>query len=723
MRLLEAACLGLIILAASAVAAHAEIDIDDVVGLWLFDEGEGEVVNDISGNENHGTFNGTPEWTDGVFEGALNCSTGGHVLIKDSDSLDLDEAWTLTLWVNINPPMERWQTILNKRFDTETNYVIRLQNTGAWEVMINNGSWVRVGDPSPAQSGQWVHLAGVYDGADTLSLFVDGQKVASRSGIARPPANSIDLRLGSYSGSGGGIDGMIDETAIFKAALEPEDIMLIKDEGLAAALDLSGDRFGQARSPSPKDGTIHAETWVSLSWKPGESAASHDVYLGDNFDQVEQATRDSDVFRGNQGSTFYAAGFPGFAFAEGLVPGTTYYWRIDEINEADPNSPWKGLVWSFSMAPRTAYDPSPVDGAQFVDAGVTLSWTPGFGAKVHRVFFGDNFDDVNDATGGTSQNAASYRPAAVESEKIYYWRVDEFDGFEFHKGDVWGFTTPGAAGAKQPANGAADVAFTQILSWVPADNAASHDVYFGADADAVENATAASPEYMGNKALGSESYDPGKLALGATYYWRVDAVYPDKTVKGLPWSFTAADFLLVDDFEAYNDFDPPDPNSNRIFDNWIDGFGTTTNGALVGNDLPPYAGQTVVHGGSQSMPYFYDNNLKTSEATLTLVYPRDWSGQGVTKLSLWFRGDPGNAPERMYVALNGTAVVYHDDPAAAQASRWTQWIIDLQDFAGQGANLANVTTIAIGFGAKGPGAPAAAGGSGQMNFDDMRLYR
>ncbi|MBC8217379.1 MAG: hypothetical protein H8E73_02835, partial [Planctomycetes bacterium] len=257
------------------------------------------------------------------------------------------------------------------------------------------------------------------------------------------------------------------------------------------------------------------------------------------------------------------------------------------------------------------------------------------------------------------------------------------------------------------------------LGWTPADTAASSDLYFGADADAVKNATAASPEYIGNKALGSESHDPGELSLGASYHWRVDAVYPDKTVKGLLWRFTTADFISVDDFEAYNDIDPPDPNSNRIFDKWIDGFGTTTNGALVGNELPPYAGQTVVHSGIQAMPYFYDNNLKTSEATLTLVYPKDWTAEGVTRLSLWFRGDAASAPERMFVALNGTAVIYHDDPAATQINRWTEWSIDLTRFADQGVNLANVNTITIGLGTK--NSPAA-GGSGQMNFDDIRLY-
>ncbi|MHC4582133.1 MAG: hypothetical protein ACYS14_11810, partial [Planctomycetota bacterium] len=332
---------------------------------------------------------------------------------------------------------------------------------------------------------------------------------------------------------------------------------------------------------------------------------------------------------------------------------------------------------------------------------------------------GDSFEDVNNAAGGAPQGGATFTPATpLEPEKVYYWRVDEFDPPFTHKGDIWGFTTPGAVGNPQPANGADDVQIVTTLSWTPADTAASSDLYFGTDADAVENATAASPEYVGNKALGAESYDPDKLTLDSDYYWRVDAVYADKTVKGLLWSFTTAAFIAVDDFESYNDIDPPDPASNRIFDKWIDGFGTTTNGALVGNDLPPYAEQNDVHGGQQAMPYAFDNNNKTSEATLTLVYPRDWTAEGMTKLSLWFKGDSGNAAERMFVALNGTAVVYHDDPAVTQIGRWTEWVIEQAAFAG--VDLANVNTITIGFGTK--NSPAA-GGTGNMLFDDIRLYR
>jgi hypothetical protein len=103
---------------------------------------------------------------------------------------------------------------------------------------------------------------------------------------------------------------------------------------------------------------------------------------------------------------------------------------------------------------------------------------------------------------------------------------------------------------------------------------------------------------------------------------------------------------------------------------------------------------------------------------LTLVYPRDWTEEGVTRLSLWFRGAAANAAEWMYVALNGGTHVYHADPKAAQAAGWTEWVIDLQAF--QGVTLTNVNTITIGFGTK--NSPAA-GGSGKMYFDDIRLYR
>ena len=473
-----------------------------------------------------------------------------------------------------------------------------------------------------------------------------------------------------------------------------------------------------ARRPSPKDGSLLELTWGTLSWAPGDWAVSHDVYMGDNFDDVNNGA--ADTFIGNQAATELIVGFPGFPFPDGLVPGTTYYWRIDEVNDANTASPWKGDIWSFSIPPKTAYAPVPADGAESVALDAQLGWTGGYGAKLHTVYFGDNFDDVNNAAVGVLSPGTTFTPPGpLELAKTYYWRIDEFDPPTTHKGAVWSFRTEGTAADPIPVKGAVDVSPTPVLRWTPGSLAASHVVYFGADSDAVKIAGTTSPEHKGNQALGEESYDAGRLELLTTYYWRVDEVNdanPGSPWIGNVWDFTTGDFLVVDDFEAYNDIDPPDPASNRIFDKWIDGFGTTTNGALVGNDLPPYAEQNIVHGGAQSMICRYDNAGKTSEATLTLVYPRDWTEEGVTKLSLWFRSASGNAADRMFVALNGDAVVYHDDPAATQKVGWNEWVIDLATF---GVNLTNVNSIAIGVGTK--NAPSPAGGTGTMYFDDIRL--
>ncbi len=474
-------------------------------------------------------------------------------------------------------------------------------------------------------------------------------------------------------------------------------------------------------SPEPADGVMIRDTWVSLNWLPGDFAASHDVYLGENFDEVDAGTPDSSGFQGNQTGTYFTIGFPGFPYPDGLVPGTTYYWRIDDI-EADGTTIHKGKVWSFTITPKFALNPNPADGTEFVDPNVELSWEPGFGAMLHHVYFGNNFADVDNGTPDTYKGPSGfskYTPGTLESGKAFYWRVDEFDGFETYKGDVWGFTTPGAAGSVYPRNGAVDVKQTLILKWSPADNAASHDVYFGTDKDAVRNANTGSPEYKGSRDLGSQSYDPGKLEWDSTYYWRVDGVENANPVTGILWSFTTADFLVVDDFEPYNDLDPADPASNRIFNTWIDGYGVPTNGSLVGYDVPPFAEQIIVHGGNQSMPLYYDNSVGYSEATLTLTSPRDWTEKGVDKLTIWFAGDSANAAETLYIVLNGSVVVSHDNPNAAQVGNWTEWNIDLQVFADLGVNLANVNTIALGLGNRNS---SVAGGSGTIYFDDIRLY-
>jgi len=699
----------------------------ELVGYWNFDEGSGTVAVDSSGYGNDGTINGTPGWVAGQLGGALDFDgSTDYVEIPHSDSLSITEQITIAAWTNMRTNASGEMSIVSKGGWAANNLPYELTETAGseifWQFYDNEGR--DSCSPDSPSVDEWHHIAGTYDGT-IFKCYIDGELADEWDYTGTMPENTASVTIGRRSTGGTWFNGMIDEVMIYDHALSEDEIPQIM-MGM-------GD-FVQASRPVPADGAIIMQTWASMSWSPGDFAASHDVYMGDNFDDVYNGT--GEMFRGNMGTTFYVAGFTGYAYPDGLVPGTTYYWRIDEVNEAEPNSPWKGNVWSFSIPPKTAYSSDPADGSEFVDPNAVFSWTAGLGAKLHTIYIGDDFDDVKNATGGDTQGPATYNPDTLELEKVYYWRVDEYDGFDTYKGDIWSFTTPGAVGNPNPSNGTADVKMTATLSWAPADSAASHEVYFGTDKDAVRNATTGSPEYKGSKALGSEGYDPGKLDWHTEYYWRVDEIDSlGSSSKGPLWSFMTADFISLDDFENY------DAGENQIWYAWKDGlgYGTPTTppysagngtGAAVGDETTAsYTEETIDHNGTQSMPVSYDNNKQGysnySEVELTLDYPRDWTEQDVDKLTIWYRGIVNNDAERMYVALSnrtgGPVMAYHDDPAATQVGAWTEWIIPLQNFADQGINLTDIDRIAIGVGTQGN--MTIPGGSGKMYFDDIRLYQ
>jgi hypothetical protein len=618
----------------------------DLVGWWRLDEGTGTTAFDSSGNGNDGTILGNPQWVPGMIGGALDFDGDGDYVDCGNDPIfDITEEVTLAIWVNANDIGNGAHNCWLGKGDN--TYAIKHQSGNNLEFFIFDGSWHSTNYTTDIESlnGEWHHMAGTYDGTE-LKFYLDGEMVLSSAysstiGIANHP-----VTIGENSqATGRYFDGMLDDARIYNEALSADDIVAV----------MMGGENPYAFGPDPADGSIHPDTWATLSWKPGDYAASHDIYIGENFDEVNNATQDSDVFRGNQGLglEFYIAGFAPYAYPDGLVNGTTYYWRIDEVNDAEPNSPWKGPVWSFTVPPKTAYFPDPADNAEFVALDVTLRWTAGSGAKLHFVVFGDDRDEVQNAATGTPNGTTAYRPGTLELAKTYYWRIDESDGFETYKGDVWSFTTVGAVSGPNPEDGAADVKPSVILEWVAGAVAESHDVYFGTDADAVKNATKASPEYKGPKALGEESYDPGKLILNTSYHWRIDevnSINPDSPWQGNVWSFTTGDYFVIDDFEAY------DANDNQIWYAWHDGLGAGAQGtpdylpgngtgSAVGDETTAsYTEETIVHGGNQSMPIAFDNNkqgfAKYSEVELTLADQRDWTEEGVVNLSLWFRGNP-----------------------------------------------------------------------------------
>jgi hypothetical protein len=278
------------------------------------------------------------------------------------------------------------------------------------------------------------------------------------------------------------------------------------------------------------------------------------------------------------------------------------------------------------------------------------------------------------------------------------------------------------ADAPNPPSGAVDVRQTSVLNWSAGARAAAHDVYFGADRDAVGNATPATVGiYKGRQALDQTTYDPGPLEWGKVYYWRVDEVNdarPDSPWRGRVWTFTTADFLIVDDMESYTD-----DEGNRIYETWTDGY-PDRNGATVGNLSAPFAEQTIVHGGRQSMPMDYDN-AKTpfySEAELAFAPVQDWTVNGVSTLVLFVRGTATNGAGSLYVAIEDSTgkrfAVTQPDTTLMTRTTWTEWRVPLDRFTG--VNPARIKKFYLGVGDR---ASPKAGGTGRLYVDDIRVVR
>jgi len=276
---------------------------------------------------------------------------------------------------------------------------------------------------------------------------------------------------------------------------------------------------------------------------------------------------------------------------------------------------------------------------------------------------------------------------------------------QFGLSEVRFLFVPVQAREPQPADGAAEVDLDTLLSWRAARDAASHEVYFGSNPDELS--------LVGSVA--QAAFAPDALLFGSTYYWRIDAVGDDVWTGNL-WSFSTQAYRVIEGFESYTD----DIDAGEaIFDTWLDGWVNNT-GSTVGYLETPFAEQTVVYGGRQSMPLQYDNTASPfySEAERTFDAPQDWTSNGADSLSLYFRGNATNAPQMLYVAIEDsagqTATVSYGDPEAVLATEWQQWRIPYSDLAG--VNLSRVQTMYIGLGNR--SAPTA-GGAGTVYIDDI----
>ncbi len=368
-----------------------------------------------------------------------------------------------------------------------------------------------------------------------------------------------------------------------------------------------------------------------------------------------------------------------------------------------------------------ASQPEPADGTIGVIVSL-LRWAVGQKAAQHNVYLGTdpNLTEANLVSGLQAGNWY-YSLTPLVPGRRYYWRINEIekDGVTIHPGNVWTFVMMDVtAYYPQPVHRATDVFLAPTLTWMPGQAALEHHLYFSDNFDAVSQATADADK--GKFDLAGETFTPEALEPLRTYWWRVDeSLGGDGVTPGPVWNFTTCQ--PVDDFESYND---EENKGTRIYETWIDGYADSSSGSVVGNVDPPFAEQTIIHGGLQSMPLDYNNvNLPFySEARREFSPVADWTVGDVNALVLFVQGKLTNGVVPLYITLEDSAqharTVVHPNPAVVTATTWIAWKIPLSDFAG--VNLAKVKKLYVGLGDK---TNPAQGGTGRLYIDDIGLTK
>ncbi len=759
--------LGVILVWSTACWAAAD---PSLVGWWRLDEGSGTAAADASGQGNDGTLGGNATWAPGLY-GPGVYADGSEAYVEVPNILT--EECTLAFW--FKPDWDGTEAPDYRLFDAGTATIyffvgkganhgdITPDNFGFYLEDAADTDWQDIELPAAGgiAADTWYHVAVTWQfGGGEAILYLNGQEIATGTNLGGFPDLADNLRFGyqtvAYIPITNGAASVIDDIKIFNRVLDAVEIPGI----------MAGTSLELASSPRPAHEATDVGREAVLSWAPGIYADSHDVYFGTNFDDVNDADRTNDlgvlVRQGQDANTYDPPGRLEF--------GQTYYWRIDEVNAPPSDARFTGNVWNFTTEPlyyavedieATASVPTAagsggpeamVDGSGLVNdlhgTADPVMWS-GTGAdgdprwlqfdfnRVYKLYGMHvwNYNGLYEAFLGFGLRSVTIEYATEPNEWVTlgHYELDrgtsvptyagqriDLDGLparsirfnvnSTHSGrsqmglsEIRFLHKPVAAREPQPDDGTTMEGVDASLSWRAGREAARHEVHFSADSNAVANGTALL------ETVATSAYDLATLDLATTYYWKIVEVNEAETPSAWAsdiWSFSTPEYLLIDGFEDYTD-----DEGQEVFSTWADGFGIPDNGSQVGHDNPPYAEESILHSGAQSMPMQYgQNSATTSEATLTLPAAEDWTAGGATTLVLYFRGDVENDAAQLYVKINGTRVDYPGSAAGLAAPLWKQWNIDLTALGNTARSVSSMT-----IGVAGPG-------SGLLYIDDIRLY-
>jgi hypothetical protein len=694
------------------------------VGFWKFEEGTGTIANDSSGNGHHGTLLGTPEWVSGPdgFGGALafNPDRCTGVDCGIFDPTNGTGQFTVALWAF-------WDGT-----GTDQHFLSKSNEWGADTMMFQVELWGEHTDANytdrigisyaPAGSvpfsimpkNEWVHLALTFDGTNAI-LYLNGVDEEGPKPFSIGPNIDAMVEIGYTSTRPSGnyriFHGTLDEVCIYGFPLSEQEVQAVMAGGQIQS--------GTASLPKPGNQAVEVRQDAVLSWMAGDFAVTHDVYLGTVFDDVNDAGRDNDpngvLVSQNQEVTTYEP-------LDLLEFGQSYYWRVDEFNDPEPNSPWKGDVWSFTVINYFTVD----DFESYTDYppdDIYSKWKDGYyidengaliGHDAPDIDAGEHFVETSIVHGGKQSMPYFYNNigAVTYSEAQYAFSSGQdwtregveilsiwFKGYPAYLGsfvevpagtytmtgsgvDIWDIADEFHFAFKEISGAAKIIARVDSISETDPWAKAGVMIRDSLDADSTYAAVLVTPEngirFQYRNTAGGITDRQFVEGITAPQWVRLE-----RTAGGLVRAYYSADGTTWERFNLIQ----------------------------VSISTPMYIGLAVTSHNAELACEAVFSNVSFPDTSVDA----QWTDRDVGMLS--------NEPEPMYVTVvdgSGTAAtVYYDDPNASLIRDWTEWNIPLTDFSDQGIVLTDISKLAIGFGGADNPQP---GGSGLVFFDDIRLY-
>lgn len=217
-----------------AMFVHANVDPENIIGVWLLDDDSGNIAEDLSGNGNDGEIMGA-KLVDGKFGKGLHFEDSGDVRIISNEKLQLGDELTIMAYFYAEE-LNDWHQLIAK----DAEYLLRIDppaEGGAMSAFVSiAGSWEPRASAGVPEVEVWTHFAAAYSSDDsTLRVYVNGEPSGQSARPGKPGPGAAAVNIGNWNG-GNNFVGIIDEVAIFNAALEEDDIMDIATDGLGVFL-------------------------------------------------------------------------------------------------------------------------------------------------------------------------------------------------------------------------------------------------------------------------------------------------------------------------------------------------------------------------------------------------------------------------------------------------------------------------------------------------------